>query len=248
MKVNRQKLKRAFPGEQYRTALLCTLVVYILLVFSGCSGQPPELAQLFWQLNVVRNIEDSSQYEELSLFVHAEDPDGIEDIDRVELLHTDQELLWSLSSTEWRVVEREGASWIGTAGLRSASARTLPRGEYRLRLSDKAGESAETSFIISADLSGLLAGEPAGSRFPGAQVSREAVRLTAEPAELLISLYDSDGVFIRSELVETSAGGSVSISNWPERWPGARSMWLQQYDAARGFGLVSGPYALSAEQ
>lgn len=248
MDVNRQKLKRAIPGVQYPAALLCTLVVCALLVFSSCSGQPPELAQLFWQLNVVRNIEDSSQYEELSLFVHAEDPDGIEDIDRVELLHTDQELLWSLSSSEWRIVEREGASWIGTAGLRSASARKLPRGEYRVRLSDKAGESDETSFIISAALNGLQGEGPVGGRFPRAQVTRDAVQLTAEPAELLISLYDSEGVFIRSELVETSAGGSVSISNWPARWPGARSMWLQQYDAARGFGLVSGPYRLSAEQ
>jgi hypothetical protein len=238
LRVKRQVLKQPFLRF-----LLCAV-----LVFSGCSGQPPELAQIFWQLNVVQNTEDSSQYEELSLFLHAEDPDGLEDIDRIELLHAPQELLWSFSPSEWRVVEREGATWIGTVGIRSASTRTIPRGEYRVRLSDKAGESVETKFIMSGDITGLQRGELAGRRFPQAQVTPQAVQLSSDSGELLVSLYDSEGGFIRSELVETAADGSVSINNWPARWSGAHSIRLQQYDAARGFGLVSGPHKLPAEQ
>ena len=198
LRVKRQVLKQLFVRF-----LLCAV-----LVFSGCSGQPPELAQIFWQLNVVQNTEDSSQYEELSLFLHAEDPDGLEDIDRIELLHSPQELLWSFSPSEWRVVQREGATWIGVSGIRSASTQTIPRGEYRVRLSDKAGESVETKFIMSGDITGLQRGELAGRRFPQAQVTPQAVQLSSDSGELLVSLYDSEGGFIRSELVETAADGS----------------------------------------
>ncbi len=242
-----------YRGLTMRTLLLAALVLAALLSAGSCSGQPPELAQLFWQLNVVYDTRASSQYEELTLFVHAEDADGLQDIDQLELLHTQQELLWSFDSSQWRTVEREGESWIGVNGIRKSAARTLPRGEYRVKLSDKAGEAAETTFIVSRDIKGLQKGRLASGRFPAAEVEPQGLTLSSSAPELLLSLYDGEGGFIRSELVELSGSAeyTLTIDNWTGRWPGARRLRLQRYDAAGGFGLVSGPYdlpELTAEQ
>ena len=181
------------------------------------------------------------------MFVHAEDPDGIQDVDQLELLHNDQELLWSLNAAQWRTIEREGESWIGTSGIRSSSNRSLPRGEYRIRVSDKAGESVETAFIISRNIVGLQNGSLAADRFPAAEIEPQRLQLfTAEP-EILISLYDGEGGFLRSEILELN-GGTTRIENWASRWPAARQIRIQQYDPDEGYGLVSGPFRLPAEQ
>src|SRR6056297_741174 len=158
--------KQNCRGQLLRTFLPALLLSAALLLAGSCSGQPPELAQLFWQLNVVYDTGASTQYEELTLFVHAEDADGLQDIDQLELLHNQQELLWSFDSAQWRMVEREGESWIGTNGIRKSAARILPRGEYRVKLSDKAGEAAETAFIVSSDINGLQKGSLVTGRFP----------------------------------------------------------------------------------
>ncbi len=231
-----------------RRFLLCAILAIAALMFLGsCSGQPPELSQLFWQLNVVYNPENSSQHEELSLFVHAEDPDGIQDVDQLELLHSEQELLWSFNAEQWRMVEREGESWIGTNGVRSSSDPRLPRGEYRIRVSDKAGESVETTFIISRDIIGLQNGSLVPGRFPSVEIEPQRLKLSAAEPEILVSLYAGEGDFLRSEMVELS-GGTAEIENWAARWSAARQLRLQQYDAGGGYGLVSGPYELTPEQ
>ncbi|MFW5710332.1 MAG: hypothetical protein ACOC2R_03980 [Spirochaetota bacterium] len=238
------KLNRC--GSLLRTRLPAVLLPAVLLLAGSCSGQPPEIAQLFWQLNVVYDTQTSTQYEELTLFVHAEDADGLQDIDQLELLHNQQELLWSFDSARWRTIEREGERWIGTNGVRNSAARILPRGEYRVKLSDKAGEAAETVFNVNSNILGLQKGSLPTGRFPAAEVGARRISLSSTAPELLVSLYDAEGGFIRSELLELkgSAKYTLVIDNWTERWPGARRIMLQHYDAADGFGLVSGPLEL----
>src|SRR6056297_2368691 len=131
-------------------SLLLLLVLPVLL--SSCSGAPPKISHLFWQLNLVRDIETSSQYEELSLYVHAQDPDGTGDLEEIVLVHPEAELRWSFTPDNWRKIERDGEVWLGGSGVKSAFAAQLPRGEYQVKVLDKAAETAATNFFISKDI------------------------------------------------------------------------------------------------
>ncbi|MCF7949644.1 MAG: hypothetical protein K9M94_13735 [Spirochaetia bacterium] len=231
-----------------QSLLLLLLVLPVLL--SSCSGAPPQIAQLFWQLNIVRDIKDSTQHEELSLYVHAQDPDGTGDLEEIELVHPEAELRWNFTAENWHEVVRNDEMWLGGNGIKSGFTEEVPRGEYRVKVLDRAGETAVTSFFISKDIQGLQKGNIKESRFPRLQVMPDSIKLYFSAPEVLLSLYDGDEQFLRSQAFTSSAesdgdGGQVpTISDWRSKWPGAEMMWIQEYDSARGFGLVSGPYLL----
>src|SRR6056297_86425 len=229
-------------------SLLLLLVLPVLL--SSCSGAPPKISQLFWQLNIVRDIETSSQYEELSLYVHAQDPDGTGDLEEIVLLHPDAELRWNFTPETWRKEERSGEVWLGGSGIKSGSSAQLPRGEYKLQLVDKAGETAVTNFFISKDIQGLQKGKLRESRFPRVVTKSDSIEMYFSAPEVLLSLYDGDEQFLRSQPFTTAAeseGNSRqfrTVTDWRSKWPKAGIIWNQEYDTAGGFGLVSGPYRM----
>jgi len=231
-----------------RSLLTLLLVLPVLLI--SCSGAPPEIAQLFWQLNIVQDIKDSTQHEELSLYVHAQDPDGKGDLEGIELVHPEAELRWNFTEETWKEVVRSGEMWLGENGIKSGFTDEVPRGEYRLKVIDKAGETAVTSFFISRDIQGLQKGNLKESRFPKVQVTPDSIKLYFSAPEVLLSLYDGDEQFLRSQAFtpaaesEGDSGKVLTITDWRSKWPGAEMMWIQEYDSARGFGLVSGPYLL----
>lgn len=231
-----------------RNLLLILLVLPVLL--SSCSGAPPEIAQLFWQLNLVQDIKDSSQHEELSLYIHAQDPDGTDDLEEIVLLHPAAELRWNFTPETWRKVERNGEGWLGGSGIKSGFTAQLPRGEYQVKVYDKAGEAAVTSFFISKDIQGLQQGKLKESSFPRGNVKSDSIDLYFSAPEVLLSLYDGDEQFLRSQAVtstmesEDNSGQVHTVSDWRSKWPNAGIMWIQEYNAAKGIGLVSGPYLL----
>ncbi|MFO7730293.1 MAG: hypothetical protein R6V86_05970 [Spirochaetia bacterium] len=228
--------------------LLMLLVLPVL--FSSCSGAPPEIAQLFWQLNIVHDIETSTQREELSLYVHAQDPDGTGDLEEIVLLHPEAELRWNFTAETWQRVERNEEVWLGGSGIRSGFTAMVPRGEYRVKLLDKAGETAVTSFFISKDIQGLQRGKLKESRFPRVDVKSDSIELYSSAQEVLLSLYDGEEEFLRSQAFTSTAESEGTnrefrtVTDWRSKWPKAGIMWIQEYDTAEGVGLVSGPYLL----
>ncbi|MDZ7793827.1 MAG: hypothetical protein U5P10_09110 [Spirochaetia bacterium] len=127
---------------------------------------------------------------------------------------------------------------------------SFPAANTRLKVFDKAGETAVTSFFISKDIQGLQKGKLRESRFPRAQVKADSIELYFSASEVLLSLYDEGEQFLRSQAF-TAAAESVgnsrqfrTVTDWRSKWPGAELMWIQEYDSAKGFGLVSGPYLL----
>jgi len=220
-------------------------VLLLILLIGGCSGAPPEVSQLFWQLNVVENLESSEQYEELTLFVHLDDPDGISDIEEMKVLHATQELLWKFTPSSWRKVERDGETWFGSNGVRSGYSKLVPRGEYRVRVSDKAGESVETSFVISPEIIGLQRGAIKSSSFPHLTVTQDQIELSSNSPELLVSLYGEEQNFMKSEIL-TFEEEQTPIKKPRNNWKGARYVWVQEYHPSDGYGLVRGPYSLNS--
>jgi len=225
--------------------IFSTALLLVILLVGGCSGAPPEVSQLFWQLNVVEDPETSEQYEELTVFVHIDDPDGVSDIEELEILHTTQELLWKFTPPSWRKVERDGETWFGSNGVRSGFSELVPRGEYRVRVGDKAGESVETDFVISPEIIGLQRGAIKSSSFPNLSITPDQIELSSSSPELLISLYDEKQNFIKSEII-TFNEEQVSIKKPRNNWEGVQYVWIQEYHGSDGYGLVRGPYSLNS--
>jgi len=236
------------PWRNLRCTLL--LMLFLPVLFSSCSGAPPEIAQLFWQLNIVQDSERSTQHEELSLFVHAQDPDGTGDLEEIELVHPEAELRWNFTPDNWQKIERDGEVWLGGNGVKSGFAAQLPRGEYQVKVLDKAAETAATSFFISKDIQGLQKGNLKASRFPRINTKSDSIELYFTAPEVLLSFYDENEQFLRSQAFTAAAEAEVkssqfrTVTNWRSKWPNAATIWIQEYDTKKGIGLVSGPYRL----
>jgi hypothetical protein len=139
-----------------RGVLVGAIVLPLLAVLSACAPRPPEILRIESELRLVTDRVMDREYEQLSLFLEAEDPDGFEDLDEVLLLHDQSGLYWRIDRNSWAVTRGEG--WFGSAGLTMPLFTPFPRGVYRLRLYDAGGHSEEVSVSIDAALEAV--GEP----------------------------------------------------------------------------------------
>lgn len=221
-----------------------------LFLFSGlcltlvvaCAGAPPSISQLFWQVDVVRNLDADSQHEELSLFLMIDDADGLDDLDEVLLIQRDRELVWKLEPDEMRRVQREGEMWMGVNGIQMNDRSPLPRGNYTIEVSDRAGEKDETEFFLGRDITGHLRGDLDSGLFPELNVNSSVVTASDEE-QVSVFFYDTEGNFLRSEVLPVNSFTRQVLRQWRES--DIDSVWLHSYNAAEGYGLVSGPFRLA---
>jgi hypothetical protein len=94
------------------------------VTFLSCTGEPPEIVRVFWQLNIVDDREQDLSYQTLSLFVKPNDPDGFEDIEDVYLINDEQELFWRLDGESWVQSGSAQEIWIGSNSLKLRSKRS----------------------------------------------------------------------------------------------------------------------------
>ena len=131
-------------------ASACIFILMVML--TGCAGAPPRIVQLFWQLDVVHEVELQQQHEELSLFLLIDDADGIEDLREFRIIQRDAEFSWTISADEMRKVRREGEVWLGVNGIRMNDRAPLPRGDYLVEVIDKAGEKDVSEFFFGNEI------------------------------------------------------------------------------------------------
>ena len=117
--------------------------VVVLFLMQACTGEPPEILRVFWQLNLIEDREQNVSYQSLSLFVKPRDPDGFEDIEEVYLINDEQELLWHLDGENWVQSGSGEELWIGSNSLRMPAGSSFPGGIYRVLLRDVGGDSSE---------------------------------------------------------------------------------------------------------
>jgi len=225
----------------------CSLI-YILLssailtLIAACAGAPPSISQLFWQVDVVRDLDAEQQHEELTLFLMIDDADGIEDLDEVLLIHRDQELIWKIRPNEMRRVQREGEMWMGVNGIQMNDRSPLPRGQYSVEVTDRAGEKDESEFFMGRNIVGHLRGDIDTGLFPDLDLSSSVITASAEE-QISIFFYDPEGNFLRSETIPVDSFSQQDLRQWRESDIG--SVWLHSYKAAEGYGLVSGPFRIT---
>jgi hypothetical protein len=209
----------------------------LALVSLGCTGQPPEILRVFWQINLVEDKEQGQVYESLSLFVRPRDPDGFDDIEEVYLINDAEELFWRLDRSSWRRSGSGEETWIGGNGLRLPDGRAFPGGEYRILLRDVGGDTAEQTVQIQAPPV-----EQVRSYLPEVSVHNGSLHISGGADSYQLWLYDAAGNYTGSRPAArgTTTLGPIVADNPALR--GGFSLKVYSYIQSRNLGVLSGPY------
>jgi len=167
---------------------------------------PPEIAALSARLIVAATDAEDARTERLSLMASVADRDGLADVEYLYVVHDGAELCWALGPETWLRSDEGQAVWLGSHGL-EGSGRTLPRGEYRVIVVDKAGERGERAFTLAAPDTGIY-------DLPSVRLTGSSVTLRS-PYPVNTALFlDSGGNVTRSAGI--SPGTTALDALWPE--------------------------------
>jgi hypothetical protein len=213
---------------------VCCAVVAILA--ASCSTTPPKIAQTFWQLNLVTNPETNRSHESLSLFLHVTDDNGQSDLDSIYLINDAAELYWRLTPSNWQFLDENGELWVGSNSIEMPDFSALPRGAYRVLLSNLAGERATDEIFLSAQK--LSA---AGKDFPEISVKGGRVTVGQSPVDPVLWVYNPAGRLIGTRRGSGTYAAASLVPSGGQR-SDALTLYVYAYDKNCGCGLVSGPY------
>lgn len=221
------------------------LIILTLLFIAGCADNPPEIYQVFWQVNIFNNCESKTIHPQLSLFIQVHDPDGLEDLAEIYLINDKKELFWKLDSESWIEVTEDDESWIGSNTLSLPHPSMDFTGEYRLLLVDVGGASAEKIIVINHS--------PTSStelNFPEAKLSGGMINLTKGNgyAEYILWIYGNDERF-RSAF--NTSNGLLAIDIILKAHTDLEDgfyFFIYQHQKEADFGLISGPFFYTADE
>ncbi len=188
-------------------------------------------------LTLVDNRTLNARYEQLSLFVQAEDEDGFADLSRLYLINDDRHLYWTLTADSWQKRQDRGQQWIGSNNFVMADGSEFPRGQYRVVLEDLSGARSERTFVIDqAEI------KPSSVAFPALSISGDWVTVDSSLPGPTVAVIDPAGSFSAHKTV---APGRVALSaligRAPE--PGRRlDLYVHVFDPNRRVELLSGPF------
>jgi hypothetical protein len=212
-------------------------VLAALLLAASCSGADPEILQVYWQLNVVEDLRLGATYERLSVFVHADDADGIDDLDKLYLIRDEDRLYWELETGSWNTRSLREELWLGTNGMVMPAGDPVPRGNYRVLMVDAAGDRDETELYVNT-----RSIDPDTLSIPSLKVSGQAISVDTAHTSTAVWAFDQQGNLLYSPPV---APGPTTLSrllpNVAHR-NAAASLHIVAYDNSLGVGLISGPY------
>ncbi|AEJ19626.1 hypothetical protein [Gracilinema caldarium] len=171
--------------------------VFINLNLLSCSRSAPQIQNYI--LKLIYNEDADGIREQLSLFVLAQDEDGKEDLDSLYIINDEQQLYWTLKSTEWITVNKDGQLWVGSHRLTMVDGQPLPRGLYRLILTDLGGERAERTIGLDAPLQSRYP-------FPRLIINGDAFTVISFYPKNTLLCYDMEGTMTRSIPLSSLSG------------------------------------------
>jgi hypothetical protein len=209
----------------------------LLLLLLTCTGEPPEILRVFWQLNIVEDLEQNLSYQSLSLFVKPNDPDGFEDIEDLYLINDEQELFWRLDVDRWAQTGTDQEVWIGSNSLKMPDGASFPAGEYRILLRDVGGDFAEQTFRLQ-----LVSSTQARRYLPRVDIEQGEIRVSGEADNYRVQVYDTTGRYVASFPVSETP---LRVQAITASQPGLhRGFTFKVYGMVqdRNLGTNSGPY------
>jgi len=165
------------------SVLVSISVLCFLPVLFSCSRGEPRINYGFMDLVYYQGKEKPEEH--YSLFVMAEDDDGIENLSELYLYHDREGLRWKINSDDWVQYQEEGKTWIGTRSIAIGDG-PLPRGQFRAVLINKGGEKTERRFTFDGP-------EESPYPFPFFSISDGVYRIDSRyPINYLVG-YDQQG-------------------------------------------------------
>ena len=219
---------------KFRLAFLA--VVTALL--TACGNNAPELNQIYNQVNFVKIPDEVGIRAELLVLVNADDEDGDDDIASLHVIRDRDEFSWSVDSGSWTARDNRGMKWTGCQGFSMIGGGMPVSGEYRVLVTDNAGERAEDSIFVP-----VIKKKPAPEDFAELTFNdMDRIEIKSPQERNIVSFYDSDGVLLSAyaaspgELrIKTLRDGNIVMDNY-------RSVKVAYYSNLLGAGLIQGPY------
>jgi len=210
----------------------------LLVLFGGCTGEAPEIRQIFWQLDLAYDPVADLKYETLSVFVHVADDDGVEDVDLLYILQDQHELVWELNAESWSKFENGEEVWIGSNNIRMGEGSPFPRALYRLIVIDKAGERSSDEFFINTEELDARTGA-----FPTVSVSGDALQLEGNFKEFTLWFYDE--AWDRVKIFTTNEKNlPISSALNTREQQIVRFLYVNTMAEKGGYGFIYGPVTL----
>ena len=234
---NRGFMKYSLPSPRCKKILWILLSFVLALAFLSCTGEPPEIVRVFWQLNIIDDREHDLSYQTLSLFVKPNDPDGFEDIEDVYLINDEQELFWRLDGESWIQSGSGQEIWIGSNSLKMPDGASFPAGEYRILLRDVGGDSAEQTIRLE-----LLSLKEAKRYLPKVTVGSGEILVAGDSTSYQLWLYDANRRYVNSFPVSRGSVGLDSITRSQPPLQGGFSFKVHAFVENQNLGVTSGPY------
>lgn len=125
--------------NRYFSLLLCIFILYVC----ACSSGPPVITQQFAAEVLRFDPQSSKNTISLGVFAVVDDPDGLNDIDRLWIINDQTQTLWELSPGNWESFVIQGKTWLGSTKLTMPVGEAIPRGNLRIQIEDRGGNRGE---------------------------------------------------------------------------------------------------------
>jgi hypothetical protein len=231
-------LRKGLLRRAYTAIKTGCFVCLLSLQISSCSGSFPRIHELRWKLILLQEAQSTEIQETLSVAVDVTDEDGTEDLEAVAVIHDQEELYWKISHDQWEWKSFGGKKWLVCSGLQPPQRNGMPRGNYRIVVTDLAGYRAESEFSITV---------PAYSiRFPQVQWEEDALRLIPGSGPSLLALVSFTGVVLGTLPLKSGLNPLNVFFSSPKIRTGAKEMYVYSSSLEQDGPLwIKGPWAAS---
>lgn len=224
-------------GAHHPVAAIAAAAAAVLVSLGACTGAPPEVTRARTTLVYVDDLDLNAVYETLTLDVHVQDADGIDDLETLHVTHDASGLVWTVGREGWVRRQQAGAEVFVLSGLATPDGGPLPRGRYRVIAVDAAGHIAELTTTVAG-----IAAEDGKLRFPRLEIRGDTLSFSGGFPLVVLRGYGVDGRFVGE--IRLSEGEQRTVSEVPWLRQGDREVGLvlSAVDPETGLEVQRGPY------
>ncbi|HAK46964.1 MAG TPA: hypothetical protein DCO79_13745 [Spirochaeta sp.] len=213
-------------------------IFFATAVFLSCGNTPPELKQIYSEINFLNIPGSENVRSEMLVLVNADDEDGDDDITGIHIINDSEQMSWDLDSSIWKTRDSRGMKWTGSQRLTTVDGSMPKAGEYRVLVVDRAGERVEESVFFP-----LIKNPPSPADFAELIFQDEqAIELKSPQERNIISFYDSEGKLLGAY---AATPGLIRINKLRDGSAVAEkysTVKVSYYSNLIGAGLISGFY------
>ncbi len=218
------------------------LALALLATLAGaCSNSQPQIPQLTTQVNQVWSPSASAWEERLTVFVQVTNGDGLEVLDRIQIVNDEDRLVFTLDKSNWTKVERTGETWFGANNLRVPDG-YVSSGDWRVLVSTRAGLQVEAPFVIPPLAPNTSSSARSALQFNKPADLEKPFTFTGFPKDVLIWALGEQGEVLGQFKTANNSFLLAQVVPFRTLQGRVKSLVLYSYDKTRGQGVEAGPF------